>query len=158
MTGAQSEPPAGKPGDFDFLNGEWRISHRRLKSPGEWDVFDGEATCWSILGGMTSIEELRIPARNFAGLGLRTLDQKKLVWMDYWMNATAGVLTGTGATGRFENGRGVFISDYDDNGTMVKVRGVWDEITGVSHRWVQSISRDGGATWDDNWLMDWRKA
>jgi hypothetical protein len=43
---AQSGPKAqGSIGDFNFLAGEWRINHRRLKAPGEWDEFKGEATC-----------------------------------------------------------------------------------------------------------------
>ena len=57
----------GNPRDFDFLAGEWKIRNRRLttaETP-EWDEFEGEATCWTILGGIGSIEELRIPARNF---------------------------------------------------------------------------------------------
>ena len=54
--------------------GEWRIAHRRLKAPGDWDMFEGEATCWSILDGRAHVEELRIPVRDFAGMGLRTLD------------------------------------------------------------------------------------
>ena len=43
----------GQPGEFDFLSGSWSIQHRRLTStePEVWDSFDGEATCWSILGG-----------------------------------------------------------------------------------------------------------
>ena len=32
-SGGRSRTP-GKPGDFDWLSGEWRIRHRRLKSPG----------------------------------------------------------------------------------------------------------------------------
>lgn len=71
---AAPETPDGRPGDFDFLTGEWKISHRRLKAPGEWDVFEGEATCWSIIGGVGHVEELRIPARDFSGTGLRFLD------------------------------------------------------------------------------------
>ena len=80
---AQQDP--GKPGDFDFLQGEWKIAHQRPKanSPGEWDHFEGEATCWSILGGIASIEELRIPARNFSGMGLRLLDSEKKLWSDF---------------------------------------------------------------------------
>jgi hypothetical protein len=58
----------GKPGDFNFLAGEWRIDHRRLKMPGEWD-----------------------------------------------------------------------------------------RITGKSCRWHQSVSRDGGKTWEPNGFMDWKK-
>ena len=42
-------PTPAMAGQFDWLSGEWRIANRRLKAPGDWDVFDGEATCWSIL-------------------------------------------------------------------------------------------------------------
>lgn len=106
----------GKAGDFDFLAGEWRIRHRRLKTPGgaDWDLFEGEATCWSILGGVASIEELRIPARNFAGMGVRVLDAEKRIWSDHWVNARVGVLGTPGLTGVFENGVGTFTADDKD--------------------------------------------
>ena len=155
---AAAKPTPGKPGDFNFLAGEWRIKHRRLP-PGakEWDVFEGEATCWTILGGVGSVEELRIPARNFSGMGLRLLDVTNLVWSDFWVNAKSGVLTTPGVTGSFENGAGIFISDDVDDGKPIKVRGLWDQITPNSCRWSQSVSRDGGATWADNWVMQWTR-
>src|SRR5262245_1362760 len=93
-----ADAPPGKPGDFNFLAGEWKITHRRLKGK-EWDLFTGEATCWTILGGIASIEELRIPARDFAGLGLRLLDVKQRLWCDFWVNARSGVLTPPPTTG-----------------------------------------------------------
>lgn len=148
----------GKPGDFDFLHGEWKIAHQRLKSPGEWDKFEGEATCWSILGGVASIEELRIPARDFSGMGLRTLNRETLVWSDYWMNAKFGVVGSEGVTGGFVNGDGVFLSDDKDGDTPIKVIGLWDRITKTSCRWRQGVSRDGGTMWDWNWIMDWTRA
>ncbi len=161
---AQEAPPSspavppGKPGEFDFLAGEWKISHRRLP-PGAtgWDVFEGEATCWTILGGVGSIEELRIPSGNFSGMGLRLLDVEKREWSDFWVNAKSGVLTAPGQTGGFVNGAGIFEADEMDGDTPIKVRGVWDNITGTSCRWRQSISRDAGATWQDNWVMEWKR-
>lgn len=78
-----AQPPAptpGRPGDFNFLTGEWRIHHWQLKPDSEdWIEFDGEATVTGILAGVASIEELRIPARNFSGMGLRLLDVEKKV-------------------------------------------------------------------------------
>lgn len=168
MPKAETLPPAarrkftpGKPGDFDWLSGEWRIAHRRLKTPGgdDWDAFDGEATCWGILGGIAHVEELRIPARDFAGMGLRLLDLDTRVWSDYWVNAKSGVLGAAGLTGSFEQGEGVFESADTVEGKPMLYRGVWDRIVpGKSHRWTQSASGDGGATWSYNWFMDWRRA
>jgi hypothetical protein len=151
--------PEGKAGDFDFLAGEWKINHRRLKDAkkGEWDAFEGEATCWTILGGVGSIEELRIPARNFAGAGIRLLDTEKKLWRDFWVNGKSGVLTPPGMPGNFENGVGTFVSDDMDGKQKIKVRGVWDRITPTSCRWHQAISRNAGKTWEDNWFMDWTK-
>ena len=104
---------SGRVGDFDFLAGEWKIKHRRLKTPGggDWDEFEGEATCWTILAGVGSVEELRIPARNFSGMGLRLLDVEKRVWSDFWVNAKSGVLTAPGMPGHFIGGEGIFIVD-----------------------------------------------
>lgn len=156
---AESAKPKaeGKVGDFNFLAGEWRINHRRLKSPGEWDEFKGEATCWTVLGGVASIEELRIPARNFSGMGIRLLDVEKKVWADFWINSKSGVLTPPGLAGVFENGEGIFDADDTDNGKPIKVRGIWDRITTKSCRWRQGVSRDGGKTWEYSWFMDWTK-
>lgn len=157
--GGSSAPP-GKPGDFDFLTGEWKIHHRQLKTgTKDWIEFDGEATCWSILGGVAHVEELRIPARDFSGMGLRLLDQESRVWSDFWVNAKSGVMGGVGLTGGFVDGEGIFETRDTENGKTVIYRGVWDRIVaGKSHRWYQAASRDDGKTWDMNWTMDWRRA
>lgn len=149
--------PPGKPGDFDFLAGEWKIRHRMLKK-GAWDEFAGEATCWTILGGVGSIEELRIPARDFSGLGLRLLDLEKKIWSDFWVNAKSGVLSPPGMPGGFKDGVGTFVVDDTDGDKPIKARGVWDHITKTSHRWRQGVSRDGGKTWEETWFMEWTRA
>lgn len=154
-----TQPSPGKPGDFDFLAGEWRIEHLR-KPPGAkaWDRFSGEATCFTILGGVGSVEELRIPARQFSGMGLRLLDVDKRQWSDFWVNAKSGVLATPGQTGSFENGVGLFWSDYEEGGRKMLAAGIWDLITPGSCRWRQVVSADGGRTWEHNWIMSWRRA
>ena len=115
----------GRPGEFDFLAGEWRVAHRMLQTPtgSEWLEFGGEATCWTILGGGGgSVEDLRVPSRNFRGLGLRLLDVGAGVWSDFWGEAASGVLTTPSTTGGFADGVGTFTSE--DAGTPVQVRGV----------------------------------
>ncbi|MFN7977533.1 MAG: hypothetical protein U0P30_05310 [Vicinamibacterales bacterium] len=155
---AATAPASGRPGDFDFLTGTWRIHHRRPKADGSWDEFDGEATCWSVLGGAGHIEELRIPVRDFSGIGIRLLDPATSRWNDVWVNGKSRVLEGgPGLTGVFENGMGTFTASDTEGGVTTIVRGVWDRITATSHRWRQGASKDGGATWTEDWFMDWTR-
>lgn len=146
------------PGNFAFLTGEWRIANRRRKTAGreDWDVFPGEASVWSILSGVCSIEELRIPARNFSGMGLRLLDLEKKVWIDHWVNGKSGVLSLPGTEGHFINGEGIFRGEWVDaeKKQTLQVYSAWDRITPDSCRWHQSISSDG-KSWEEQWSMDW---
>jgi hypothetical protein len=146
---------SGQLGDFDFLNGEWRIQHCQLKD-GSWDEFEGAATVHSILNGLVSIEELRIPSRNFSGMGLRLLDIEKKLWADYWVNSRSGVQSPP-TWGSFVDGVGTWDSLETDNGKAIIVRGVWDLITQNSCRWYQAVSRDGGNSWQENWIMHWSR-
>lgn len=146
----------GQPGDFDFLTGEWRI-HNRSIVDGEWREYPGEATVHAILAGVGSVEELRIPARNFSGLGLRLLDVENRVWADHWVNARSGVVTVPGQLGSFESGAGIFVTDEVADGAPVKYVGVWDNIGPRACRWRQASSRDGGQTWAQNWIMEWTR-
>lgn len=156
VVAAGAQNGRGKAGDFDFLSGNWTIQHRRLKGK-EWDHFEGEATCWSVLAGAGHIEELRIPARNFSGLGIRLLDPKTLRWNDHWVNGEAREVGEAGLTGVFIDGVGTFTAEDTYEGKPIVVRGVWDRITPRSCRWHQAASRDGGKTWEQNWFMDWTR-
>lgn len=153
-------PPKGRAGEFDFLTGEWRIRHRRLKTAGtdDWDVFEGEATCWSILGGVVSIEELRIPSRQFSGMGLRLFDSDKGHWFELWTNAKGASLGGPGMPGGFRGGAAVFEADDGEGSERMRVRSTWDRIAPNACRWHQAVSRDGGRRWEPHWFMDWLRA
>ncbi|MBL8891788.1 MAG: hypothetical protein JNL67_17540 [Planctomycetaceae bacterium] len=154
----QESKHVGKPGDFDFLAGEWKIHNRRKKpEANEWDEFASEATCWTVLGGIGSIEELRIPARDFSGIGVRLLDVQQKIWSDHWVNGKSGVLTTPGQTGVFVDGVGTFTSDWSEGDQKMLVKGVWDQITPNSCRWYQAVSKDAGATWEENWIMQWSR-
>jgi hypothetical protein len=144
--------------DFDFLAGEWTIRHRRLTTPGtdDWDEFDGAATVWSTLGGMVSIEELRIPARGLQGMGIRVFNLETRQWADHWVSGNVGVVN-EAMFGGFSDGVGTFAADEVDGGEPIKARGIWDRITPTSCRWHQATSADNGVTWQPNWFMDWTR-
>jgi hypothetical protein len=153
---ANSPAATGKPGDFDFLSGSWKIKHQQLKN-GEWDLFEGEATVQGILGGVASVEELRIPSRDFSGMGLRLLDVERALWSDHWVNGKNGVLN-PAVWGSFADGVGTWDADDVDGAVPLIVRGVWDQITPVSCRWYQAVSRDAGRTWEEKRIMHWQRA
>lgn len=156
---AAAAPPAatGKPGDFDFLSGQWKIKNRQLKK-GAWDQFDGEATVHGILGGIASVEELRVPARKFSGMGLRLLDVERKLWADFWVNSKSGVLEPPPSWGSFVNCVGLWDADDKDGEQPIIVRGAWDQITPASCRWYQAVSRDSGKSWQESWVMQWTRA
>jgi hypothetical protein len=145
-------------GDFDFLTGEWTVKNRRLKdgTTNVWEEFAGAATVYRLMGGMASIEELRIPADNYRGMGVRIWHSQEKLWADHWTGAYNGVVNPP-QLGQFIEGEGIFISDDELDGKPIKARGVWDRITPNSCRWHQSTSADGGKTWDYNWYMDWTR-
>jgi hypothetical protein len=149
-------PTPGRPGDFAFLTGEWRIHNRSLVE-GAWLEYPGEATVHEILRGVGSVEELRIPARDFSGMGLRLLDVGQARWSDFWVNAKSGALTTPGQSGSFEGGVGLFWSNYEVDGVPARSIGVWDQITPTRCRWRQASSTDGGATLAHNWIMHWTR-
>ena len=148
--------PPGNPGDFAFLTGEWRI-HNRFRENGLWIEFPGEATVVEVMGGVGSVEDLRIPTRNFYGMGLRLLDASTRIWSDHFVNKTSGAVSVPGQQGGFVDGVGTFTSEDGEGATRTIYRGIWDRITATSCRWYQSSSTDGGATWDDSWYMDWSR-
>lgn len=149
---------ASKGGDFGFLAGHWKISHRQLKKPGsdDWDLSKAKPRSGQ-LGGMANIKPLRIPSRNFSGMGVRLFHVDKRLWADHWVSGSKGVLNEP-RMGRFADGVGTFTADEMDGDRPIKARGVWDRITPVSCRWHQATSSDDGKTWVGNWYMDWVRA
>lgn len=157
MPSLPTQPTPGRPGDFDFLTGEWRIDHWQRTASGAWRTNTGGATVHAILGGAGSVEDLRVPERDFRGMGLRLLDMEKRVWSDFWVDARSGVLATPGQTGSFEAGVGIFFSREEEDGKPVIYAGVWDRIADGRCRWRQGSSIDGGRSWQQTWIMDWKR-
>jgi hypothetical protein len=147
--------------DFDFLVGEWRVHHRRLK-PGsqEWIEFDGTSSNRLLMDGAANLEEqaLNAPAGAYRAVALRAYDAGTGEWAIWWLDGRypAGPL-GPPVKGRFENGVGRFYADYTQDGKAMRGRFLWSDITPTSARWEQAASSDGGKTWTPNWTMEFRR-
>lgn len=141
--------------DFDFFHGRWSVANRRLKqrhvASNDWDEFPAEDTCRGMLGGVANVGEIVFPTKGWSGLTVRLFDTAKHIWSIYWINSRNGVLTPP-VHGRFENGRGLFYGDDDDDGRPVKVAFRWQAHPRTPY-WEQAFSTDDGKTWETNWTM-----
>ncbi|HYE47004.1 MAG TPA: DUF1579 domain-containing protein [Caulobacter sp.] len=147
--------------DFHFLYGRWSVRHRRLKERGagcrEWDEFEGSSFCQGLMGGIVNIDENDMPDRGFQGVTFRCFDVARRQWAIYWVDNRSGELQPP-VFGGFEAGTGRFYGDDLDGGRPVKVRFIWEAATPGVARWTQAFSYDGGESWEDNWIMEFRRA
>jgi hypothetical protein len=156
-----ASPPAAGAHDFDFLVGEWRVHHRRLKPGGhEWVQFEGTCSNRALMDGSANMEEhaLDAPGGAYHAVALRAYDSKAGQWAIWWLDGRypSGPLDPP-MKGRFENGVGRFYSDYTQDGKPMRVRFLWSDITTISARWEQATSSDGGTTWEPNWIMSFQR-
>lgn len=146
--------------NFDFFVGTWTSKQRRLREifadSDEWYEFTGNTKCWSIWNGNGNVDEVTFPEQGFSGVTLRTYDEQTDEWSLYWASSRAPLALPP-QVGRFVDGRGEFYADDVYNGEQVKVVFIWSNITDSSARWEQAFSRDGGQTWETNWVADFTR-
>jgi hypothetical protein len=144
-------------GDFDFLHGSWRISHRTLKERlsgcQEWEAFESTMRCWPILGRAANMDETYFSSRGNHGMTIRLYDKDADTWSLFWIDSRFARIEPP-VTGRFADGAGTFLGPDAHNGIPVVCRYLWSDITADSVRWAQALSADDGATWETNWVME----
>jgi hypothetical protein len=147
--------------NFDFFVGNWTSTQRRLRKVlagcEEWYSFEGVTRCWSILDGAGNVDEVTFASEGFSGFTLRLYDTARDEWSLYWASTRIG-LSLPPVVGRFdEQGIGVFTCDEVYEGTPVRVRYRWSDITPTTCRWEQAFSTDGAASWETNWVADFTR-
>lgn len=149
--------------DFDWLVGDWKVRHHRLKErlmgSNEWEDFDGTSKLWLTLGGLGTVDDnlLELPAGTYRAVGIRAFDPDAKHWSIWWLDARKKEIDPP-VKGNFKDGMGEFIGDDTLRGMPVKVRFRWTKIDTPAPHWEQAFSPDGGKTWEDNWHMDFRRA
>jgi hypothetical protein len=143
---------------FDFLLGNWRVRHlklkRRLVGADDWWEFDGETSCRSILGGLGNIDDnvLAQPDGPYRALTLRLFNPRTGLWSIWWISDRTLAIEPP-VHGRFADGIGTFYGDDVFAGRPIRVRFIWSEMTPRSAKWEQAFSPDNGASWETNWIM-----
>jgi hypothetical protein len=151
--------PKGAIGDFDFLVGRWRVSHRRLVGrlvgSTNWQEFDGECSMQKVLGGQANVDDniLNVPSGTYHAMTLRVFDPAQRTWSIFWLDSRFPTTLGTPVVGGFEGNRGVFYSDDMLDGHPVRTRFLWFVDNSKLCRWEQALSADEGKTWETNWYM-----
>jgi hypothetical protein len=163
-TMAESKPNSGAPHDWDFLVGRWTVKHRRLKArlagSTEWEEFNGTSVLKLTLDGAGTFDEnvIELPSGTYQAVGIRAYDPKTSQWSIWWLDERYPTAIDPPVRGAFKDGVGTFMGDDTLNGRPIKVRFLWSRITADSAHWEQAFSPDGGATWETNWLMDFKRA
>jgi len=148
--------------DFDFLAGRWAVAHRRLRErlcgDTRWDAFAGRSEFRQIVGGLANVDDniIALPAGTYRAATVRVFDPATGLWSIWWIDGRNPRLEPP-VHGRFENGIGTFLGDDVFDGRPIRVRFIWSEITAQSARWEQAFSPDGGASWEANWIMTFRR-
>jgi hypothetical protein len=152
LTGATATASRDGSHDFDFNFGVWhthivRVLHP-LSASNATSVADGTVTVRKIWGGKASLEEIEAdgPAGHWEGMTLFLYNPTARRWSQTYIGAKDGTYS-PGDIGTFENGRGEFASTDTVDGRPVLVRGVWSDVTPVSHRYHIMYSGDAGAHW-----------
>jgi hypothetical protein len=151
--------------DFDFLIGDWRVHHRRLKErlagSHDWVEFEGTCRMRPLMNGYGNVDDnvMSMPEGAYRGVGLRSYDPETGQWAIWWLDSRMpSNPLDPPVKGRFEHGVGTFYSDDTLRGKPVRVRYIWSRITPKSAHWEQAYSPDGGKTWETNWTMEFERA
>jgi hypothetical protein len=145
--------------DFDFLFGQWHVSHRRLKERlancSDWQEFTGTSVAYPLLGGLANVDDnlLNLPAGTYLAATLRAFDPATKEWSIWWLDGRTPDHLDVPMRGRFNDRIGAFYAYDVFNSIPVKVRFLWDARNPEQPTWAQAFSADSGATWETNWWM-----
>jgi hypothetical protein len=158
-TSAPSDQASASQHAFDFQVGNWHVQlarlAERLRGSTAWRNYTGTLVVRRLWSGRANVGLLEVRSGRdcLESILLRTFNPKTGQWHDYGANPATGVLGIPPTVGRFTNGRGEFYDRETLDGRPIVVRGLFDEITAGSNRFVQSFSADGGKTWEPNLIV-----
>jgi hypothetical protein len=150
--------------DWTFIEGRWRVRHRRLVArlagSDEWLEFEGTSEHQHLMAGAANVDDnvVELPGDPYRAASFRSLDPATGSWSIGWLDGRRPGVLDVPVVGRFEDGVGRFEADDVFEGRPIRVRFLWTRLDTESPRWEQAFSADGGRTWETNWEMDFTRA
>ena len=157
-----SAPPV-PPSDFDFMIGDWQVSHRRLNSRltgcTDWTEFQGTSSTRKILGGFGNVEDnvLSFPEGEVKAAAFRSFNETSQEWAIWWLDRRAPHSMDVPVVGKFSGDVGTFFAQDTLDGKSITVRFVWRTNPGKNPVWEQAFSEDNGKMWETNWVMEFAR-
>ena len=151
----------GSVSDFDFLEGDWKVRHRRLAANGtDWIEFPGTMRHHRLIEGVANSEEYHIakPEGAYDAVAIRAFESKSRTWSIWWFDSRYPELgLGIPVKGGFTGDRGLFFSKDMVGDKPGLLRFVWQRFPDGRARWEQAQSSDR-TNWLPNWTMDFTRA
>lgn len=148
---------------FDFLHGRWNVVHRKLRERlvgnTDWFEFPGTLEVAPILGGLGNFDEnvLSDPKGTYQASSLRLFDPRQQQWSIWWLDARLPGIDPP-VVGGFRGPKGTFYSRDVFKDQPIRVRTTYEPLTSNHAQWTQAFSAHEGASWEVNWVMDFRRA
>lgn len=168
--------------DFDFLVGQWRVHHKRLKErlvgSVEWTEFETGHECGHMLGGLGNIDRQwgEFAGAYYEGVSVRSFAPDPAharggEWLIYWMDtgnpAPAFQVRGNfpgregGQDGEAGGEAGEFFGEEEIDGIIYPLRFRWwnlsDKGERVGARWDQALKLPDSEEWEVNWVMEFER-
>jgi hypothetical protein len=148
---------------FDFLHGNWDVTHRKLKErlagSSEWIEFPGTLSVAPILSGLGNFDEnvLSDPKGAYQASSLRLFHPGTRQWSIWWFDARSPAVE-PAVVGGFQGNKGTFHAQDVFKDRPIRVRTTYEPLTPTHAQWTQAFSLDAGASWEVNWIMDFKRA
>jgi hypothetical protein len=147
-----AEPERDGQHDMDFNIGSWKAQIKVLRASSAglatWAELDGTAIVRKVWNGRAQLEEVEADGSrgHFEALVLLLYNPGAHQWSKSFANSQDGQLSSP-MIGEFQNGRGELFNQETFHGKTALMRAVWSDITASSQHFEESVSCDGGRSW-----------
>jgi hypothetical protein len=145
--------------DFDFNFGTWitHIKYLNVAADGSsaWVALNGTVAVRKVWNGRALMEEIEADGAtgHFEGLTLFLYNPQSRQWSQTFADGSDGALEAS-TIGAFAGGRGELVSQTSYQGRIVLMRDAWSNIAPNSHHFEESVSDDGGRSWQPHFIAN----